>query len=105
MSTAPQHIDEAYVYGYKLASEFDDGRYFQSTFNETQYIIERSLKSESNKKTASLILFIGSILFKLLPCVIIFCLCRRGGEGGLQHALQRARAGYVNIGRRGSARI
>lgn len=28
-----QHIDQAYVYGYKLRDEYDDGRYFEMTFN------------------------------------------------------------------------
>lgn len=40
------HIDEAYMYGYRLPDEYDDGRYFQSTFNETQYILNRLNKSE-----------------------------------------------------------
>ena len=100
-----EHIDQAYVYGYKLGDEFDDGRYFEATFNETQFIIERSLKAESNKKTAGLIVFIGSMLFKLLPCIIIFCLCRRVGGGGLESAMSRARAGYLNVGRRGNVRL
>lgn len=36
-----KHIDEAYVYGYKLNDEYDDGRYFKAHFNETQHIFER----------------------------------------------------------------
>ena len=49
-----------------------------------------------------MLIFFGSMFFKLLPCVIIYCLCRgRGrGEGGLSEVMARAGNGYANFGRR-----
>ena len=98
----PKHIDQAYVYGYKLPEEFDDAGYFQEHFNETQHIIERLQNSEENKKTARSLLFVGGLFLKLLPCIIIFCLCRNRGRGqaSIGDVMARAGAGYANFGRR-----
>ena len=69
-STLPLKIDEAYVYGYKLEDEFDNGGYFNAHFNETKHIIERMKNSEENKKNATIFIVIGGMFMKILPCII-----------------------------------
>ena len=95
-----------YVYGYKLNDEFDDGRYFRQHFNETKHIFEKTKNSEENKRTASFILIIGGMFLKILPCIIIFFICRSRGRQntGLSDALGRAAAGYRRLGRNMSSR-
>ena len=102
----PLKIDENYVYGYKLEDEFDNGGYFQAHFNETSHIVEKMKNSDANKKTATIFLIIGGMFMKILPCIIIFFICRnRGRQGvGLQDALGRAAAGYRRLGRNLSSR-
>jgi hypothetical protein len=95
---AAGHIDQTYVHGYKLGDEFDDGRYFTSHFNETQFILEKMDTVEANKKTARMLLMGGGLFLKLIPCVLLYCFCRRGGAAGLEDAIYRARAGYGRLG-------
>ena len=102
----PVVINEEYVYGYKLNDEFDDGRYFQAHFNETKHIFEKTKNSQENRQAASVILMIGGVFLKLLPCIIIFFFCRsRGRENvGLSDVLGRAARGYRRLGRNISGR-
>lgn len=57
--------------------------------------------TEGNRKTATFIVFIGGIFVKLLPCIIIFFICRnRGrGNGNFNSAMGSAAAGYRRLGR------
>jgi len=98
---SPANIDEEYVYGYKLSDEYDDGRYFQAHFNETKHILEKMETAEGNRKTASFIFFIGGIFIKLIPCIIIFFICRNRGRGNANFngAMGSAAAGYRRLGR------
>lgn len=104
MTTSPsRQPEESFVYGFKITFQFDDGKHFQATYNETQFIIDRSSSTPAGKKLSALLLLLTSIMLKTLPCLLIICACRcRGGEEVVQQAISRLRGGRLTAARVGT---